>query len=479
MANTGPQALVDHLKHGISRITDGVNIVPMAGDERGVQFKEADHEPGKELAWIDRSQFVTPECGEKTAVGRALARLLENTSEAKRVYHTVEEDLYLAIFISLMKGKLISDEKFDIYMETLPTLSALQHLPIFWPESSLEELQSSALKDGISTRLMDWEDEYDMIKDALVESGEGQIDFVDLETWIWARTIVSSRGFDGDGAKCLVPFVDMLNHCGPKAGKCSWIIDQGGFTLSLPSAEFDDDPNNEIPDIRPGGKVEISYGSHSNAHFLMNYGFSNFNDLEQDQNDKACIPVFLPSGQDDLSVQEIWEADGIGNCFEESRDVTLNIGHRDATETLLSLCRVASCDDLELKRISDLFRTEGRLTSQTESGLIPELGATLCPHPFSALNEIRAMQVLQFSVLRQLQKYSSSLDDDEALLKQNVEDFLSNTLGKIPRKAQYYNIRNAIIARRGEKRYWKAVWHHGYDVFITPVRGHSPVPRGF
>jgi hypothetical protein len=92
------------------------------------------------------------------------------------------------------------------------------------------------------------------------------------------------------------------------------------------------------------------------------------------------------------------------------------------------------------------------LTSQTESGLIPELGATLCPHPFSALNEIRAMEVLQVSVLIQLQKYSSSLDDDEALLKQSVEDFLSTKLGNIPRKAQYYNIRNAIIARRGEKR---------------------------
>jgi hypothetical protein len=441
--------LVEHLTRdgSPSRLNKEMEVVSLTPRECGIQYHRPMNASGQdiELAWIDRKEFITPACGEATVVGQALkAYLLDSHTEL--VEPTTLRSMNLAIFLCVTRNQ--PGGIFDEYMQTLPSISALQHLPIFWSKASLRELQGSRVRDVVLERKHEWEEELAIVH-AAMKHQSGTFD-CDIGTWSWARSIITSRAFsDGLSSLCLVPYVDMLNHCGAagkpgllNAGvnKGEWLIEDGGFRLTLPR---DTTVTTEGEDPDTISKVEIAYGALSNAQCLVNYGFAILNDANQTPHDTCLVSLTLNRSASTFQQQQLWEQDGVNHTI--SRNVSLSIGNPGPVESLLSLCRVACCQQIgELQDMTAMFVERGAQTSQTDDGLVPQMAATLSRIPFSVANELKAMSMVQQLTLHQLSMYKTTLSQDDL--------WLQSRRGFWHRPADKNNIRNAVIVRRGEKR---------------------------
>jgi hypothetical protein len=432
------RSLVKHLKQGRSRIAKDVSVVALGHNECGIQLKKG-ASSAKEVVYVDRQEFLTSKRGLETTVGRTVQRYFARHEDIHETHGDFLPSIYIAIYLCLhQEGKLPRDQ-FSLYMETLPSPEALQHLPLFWSQDMLQELQCSVVKEAVDTRRREWEEEYTVVREALTEANLSEDEFpARLDLWYWARSICTSRGFTDQSADevCLVPYVDMMNHIGDDEDvndviKCSWKIDSSGYHLMLPEEEKNAPPDSST-------RLEISYGTHSNADLLINYGFSL---LDEDGHrlgyEKAMISLRLPESVNGAGAEALWEADGMGDSHDVSRNVTVFIGGIGPMQSVLSLCRVASTKEEDLSTMREAFLKRGETTPQTEDGLVPQMGATLCRSPFSINNEIRAMQMFQRSTRDGLQRYATTLAQDDLLLS---------------RSDISHQLRNALTLRRGEKQ---------------------------
>mmetsp|Transcript_27315 Transcript_27315/g.79182 ORF Transcript_27315/g.79182 Transcript_27315/m.79182 type:complete len:571 (+) Transcript_27315:2-1714(+) len=437
------ESLIETLKEGKSYFHPQVRVVSVDGDECGIQFQSSS--PPAELAnnedviFVDRAEFVTPQKGIETPLGQALQVYLSQPRNTIYAFTEKLPHMYLALFLAQYKQGLwqSTDRSATMdYLETLPSLSALQHLPLFWDQTMLEELQCSVLKSAVRSRREEWKQEFVVIHNAIKTMGlPNQFRSLTLETWYWARSIVSSRAFTDLGNNnlpCLCPYVDMMNHVtnsqlqdSDNVVKCTWDIDGTGYHLRLP--QLDDNHVYNSSSLR----LEISYGCHSNAHFLMNYGFCIQDDQEQSLEELATLPVILPDSNHEEETESLWEADGLGNCHQIARNVTLGIGDVGPMESVLSLCRVASAHARELSGMKENFVRQGQRT--LDADLIPQLGATVCRTPFSVDNEIRALQMLQIVTQAALGRYATTLDEDNAMLLDDHHN-LPQTMRRSPWK---------------------------------------------
>lgn len=313
--------LMTHLKGQMSRcrFADGLAIISReSSSEREVQFSGT-ASPGDELVFISIEEFITEVQGKETSVGKALESFLSKNPHVHALVAEAISSIYIAILLSLsrketrQRNREVLDflsSRYSSYFDTLPSHQDLSHIPVFWSNKVIQSLQNSHIKVGIQERLRRWKAEFNIICTA---AQTDNVDFVDFDTYIWARSIICSRAFDmpaESGGVCLVPFIDMLNHhvkssYNPSnivvleeklgsttlrpvpARKCDWHLDENGFFLTVPFPENDslrsslsnekwkwNGEGNPIP-------IEISYGSHSNAQLLMNYGFAVLEDSSQ------------------------------------------------------------------------------------------------------------------------------------------------------------------------------------------------------
>lgn len=432
------KALLKTLKKGRSTFDEHVKVVSVGRNECGIQL-EGPESTSTDVVYVDRDEFLTPAMGQATSVGQAVEKYFENHQEDTEMHKNLLPSIYMALYLCLCRYGDEVNNRFSSYVATLPSLKELRHLPVFWTNDALAELQGSTVLDGIETRKEFWIAEHQLVQNALDEAGlKAGYKYIDEETWFWARAIICSRAFTDEytDSPCLVPYVDMMNHMtenDQQTGhlKCSWDIDSTGYHLQLPK---DTPPHHTTSNNRLG----ISYGSCSNGAFLMNYGFSIFDDESQIQHENAVLSIKLPQAFSLAGATSIWEADGLGDCHEVSRNVRVSIGEAGPMESVLSMCRVASAqNEAELSKMQGNFRTEAMRTPDTADGLVPQLGATLCRSPFSESNEILALRMLERILLDSLRRYSTTLDRDNLLLTS---------------KRISSDHRNAILVRRGEKQ---------------------------
>jgi len=434
------QTLLKQLKEGKSHFAPGVRVVSVGTEECGIQYQAPTKKYNPSTVWedvifVDRSEFITPELGLETPVGQAFQYFLSQPENLRLVHPEKIPHMYLAIYLVMYKqGLLTEDQASDsaartTYLDTLPSKAALEHLPLFWNDSMLEELQCSVVKPAVDSRRKEWKQEYLLMQLAIHEMGiSDPFGAFSLETWYWARSIICSRAFTDSGNEdhpCLCPYVDMMNHrLQPANGvaeegvlQCSWSIDGEGYHLQLPTDTAYDpkDPKS------PPQLLEISYGSHSSAHFLMNYGFSIIEDdaTLQGEEEVATLSLILPDTCQSKEKETLWEADGLGDCHSVARNVTIGIGQPGPMESVLSLCRVASAKRRELLSMKRNFVKKDEHYASKKTGndkLVPQMGATLCRSPFSRANEIRALKMLQLYTKAALKRYSTTLEQDTNLL---------------------------------------------------------------
>jgi Rubisco LSMT substrate-binding len=417
------EALQHRLKEGKSLFQPGIQVVSVGGGECGIQLEDWKSQSlDEDVIFVDRSEFLTPEFGLGTPVGQALNYYLSQAGNAGSFHEQSLPRVYLAIYLALYKQGLLQAESMSAanihYLKTLPSQSGLCHMPVFWDDHMLEELQCSAMKHAVGSRQKEWQQEFWLVQKAMraVDLPRPFLG-ITLESWFWARSIITSRGFtDSNDQPCLCPYVDMMNHitnsqseASTKVLQCHWYIDEDGYHLRLP--ELDD---KDMESMTDSPKLEISYGSHSNAHFLMNYGFSLAGDEEEAST--VVLPVLLPNSVHDEATESLWEADGLGDCHAMPRIVMVGIGSAGPMESVLSLCRVASAKQQDLSQMKLDFVKRDEQSTHCEDGLVPQLGATLCRAPFSIQNEIRALTMLQDATQAALNKYSTTMDQDSVML---------------------------------------------------------------
>lgn len=439
------RTLLQHLKEGKSRFHPGITVVSVGGDECGIQLEQQregqqqsqQHKTEEDVViFVDRGEFITPQSGLETSVGQALQWHLSQTGNSVHAFTDKLPHIYLAIYLTLYKECLLELEPDSSvvtadYLKTLP--SSLEHLPVFWQDTMLEELQCSVLQQGVKSRRDEWKQEFVLVQTALQEVGLTRLGgALSLDTWYWARAIITSRAFVDSGNNdqpCLCPYVDMMNHvttlrsqANEEVVQCIWDIDSKGYYLRIPqngNSEGGQSTTTSTMTTTKAPRLEISYGKHSNAQFLMNYGFSVLDDDSQEhtREDIATLPVILPKSVDQWETESLWEADGLGDCHSIARNVTVGIGNAGPMESVLSLCRVASAQQRELSCMKDNFMEQDQRTDQCEDGLVPQLGATLCRTPFSVANEIRALHMLQEATQTALGRYSTTIEQDSDMLR--------------------------------------------------------------
>jgi hypothetical protein len=431
------QTLLQHLKHGNSHFHPGIKVVSVGGDECGIQLqklKQRRQVEEEDVIFVDRGEFITPQCGLHTSVGQALQWHLSQKGNSIHAHTEKLPHMYLAIYVTLYKQGLLELEPSSVVADYLITLpSSLEHLPIFWQDNMLKELQCCSLQQGVKSRREEWRSEFVLVQTALQEVGLTRLmDALSLHTWYWARSIITSRAFvdsGNDDQPCLCPYVDMMNHVtslqsqeNEEVVQCTWDIDSKGYHLRIPQVDTSSETDQtRIPNHAP--RLEISYGKHSNAQFLMNYGFSVADDVQKGEHtgeDIVMLPLMLPNAVHEVEMESLWEADGLGDCHSIARNVTVGIGESGPMESVLSLCRVASAQQRELSSMKANFKQRDQRTDQCEDGLVPQMGATLCRSPFSVTNEIRALQMLQDASMSALQRYSTTLEQDSDMLQAGI-----------------------------------------------------------
>ena len=314
LLKSSADCLMKHLKSELSncRFADGVEIVACPdSSEREVLFSGI-AAPGDELAFISIEEIVTDVQGKETSVGKAMQSYLSNNPDEFASVSKVLSSIYISIFLSLFdkEKKEMREEDLDplklrhlFYFNSLPSRKELSHIPVFWSSEEIGSLQNSELRTGIQERLRRWKFEYNIIYSA---AQAYNLDFVDFDTYVWARSIICSRAFDlpvESGGVCLIPFIDMLNHhvetsispfeMGVRneesdlmiktlvpARKCDWHLFEVGCFLNASFPKSDKEETALSADEKQWNgegcpiPIEISYGTHSNEKFLINYGFS-------------------------------------------------------------------------------------------------------------------------------------------------------------------------------------------------------------
>jgi hypothetical protein len=421
---------------------------------------------------IPRQCLITVEMGQATPIGQAI---LQSDLDLDAPKH-----IFLMIFLLWDRKVNGANSFFHPYYEILPP--TLSNMPIFWSEDELEALQGSYLLQQIADRNAAIQEDYHAIC---------QIAPLDqictLDEFKWARMCVCSRNFglqvDGHRTSALVPHADMLNHYRPRETKWTFDEDRQAFTIT------------SLQHIPAGAQVYDSYGQKCNHRFLLNYGFAVEDNRELDGFCPNEVPVELYVDPDDELFQEkldYWTrgemsaapgASGGSGIHWASQSRTANgtisqapvasptpvvkrvrvcVSNNENTRLLFSLLRVLACNHEELNMIaSDVgrlgmsFAADMNVSSQSASlpqilaasGAYPYHSARSCRdirHPISLRNERAAMHLLLEVVQRHLNRYPTTLEQDETDLL-NVNQF--------PR---FSNLRHAKIQVRGEK----VVLHH-------------------
>eukprot|EP00475_Leptophrys_vorax_P032893 TRINITY_DN5128_c0_g1_i1.p1 TRINITY_DN5128_c0_g1~~TRINITY_DN5128_c0_g1_i1.p1 ORF type:complete len:614 (-),score=186.52 TRINITY_DN5128_c0_g1_i1:64-1905(-) len=302
---------------------------------------------------------------------------------------------YLACY--LLQERHRGHSWWDPYLRCLPQKYA--NMPINFTDYEKEFLKGSFSLDKMAARVESLQNEYNNICDFVPEFK----DIATYEQFVWARHVVITRIFgmviqDDIKTNGLVPMADMLNHKRPRETK--WTFDKAvnGFTIT------------SLKQLHQGDEVFDSYGRKCNHRFFVNYGFS-----LDDNEDNEVVLKYLLSPEDPLFAIK---AKYIGVENREFQ-IPANTEH-EKTKEMFSFLRIYSTQEQDVKAFSQIkdFKLDNI-------------------NPVSVNNEICMLREVQDAALRCLGGFDTTLEEDERILKEEKLTF---------------NIRNAILMRRGEKQ---------------------------
>jgi histone-lysine N-methyltransferase SETD3 len=202
--------------------------------------------------------LITVEMGKATDIGKKIIRANIDLDAPKHIF----------LMLFMLIDRKNPNSFFKPYYDILPP--TLSNMPIFWTEKELQALKGSHVLNQIEERKMAIDNDYMAICQVAPE-------FVHICTshdFAWARMAVCSRNFgmvvNGLRTAALVPYADMLNHYRPRESKWQFEDSCQAFTII------------SLAHMSVGAQVYDSYGLKCNHRFLLNYGFSVEDNIEED-----------------------------------------------------------------------------------------------------------------------------------------------------------------------------------------------------
>ncbi|KAG1710816.1 hypothetical protein DVH05_013541 [Phytophthora capsici] len=299
-------------------------------------------------------------------------------------YPQIPDDEVLALHLMHERSKG-ADSFFAPFIASLPTTF---DLPVFWSELELNELQGTNVL--LLTRLMKQhlQRDFDNIHQAVVDDFPeifASLPTITLEDYTWAMSVIWSRAFGVTRGekylRVLCPAMDMFNHDvslrNPLDDFVSFDEEKQMLTHHVPNA------------VTAGSPLHISYGQYSNAKLLYSYGFV------AKANHRRAVDFWMKIPPNDPYLklkQTVIDSNELTN--NQTYDFCGTLFKDDVDERLLATLRVILMTEQEIRLYKKAFEKE----------------------MLSTRNELAVYENLQNSCRRKLANYSTTLEEDEAIL---------------------------------------------------------------
>jgi hypothetical protein len=190
----------------------------------------------------------------------------------------------LSIILTLIIEKLRGEESFFFpYIQVLP-----EYVPslIYFNDSELLELQQADLVTSAKSYQKTLRRNYnDMIKTASSILSEDLLYQINYDLFLWASSIVDSRGLRFRGKLNLVPLADMMNYSPHPQARSN---DAGEFFLKYHNISKDEVTIYSDRTHLPGQQIFEDYGDNFDTIYATHHGFV------PDVNPFRCVKVVSP-----------------------------------------------------------------------------------------------------------------------------------------------------------------------------------------
>lgn len=385
---------------------------------------------------IPRKCIITTILAQKSAICK---ELLQN----KKVDDVFSNHTWIALY--LIQERNNPESFWKPYLDILPT--HFMSFPHYFDSSTLSTLSNSFVIDMITARKSNLEKEYNLLYNYIPSFQ----DTITLEMYIWARIVVITRVFHIQLGKTistqgLVPMADMLNHT--LEPTTHWKFEPEKDSFIIMSTSFQ----------KKGIEVYDTYGPKCNSRYLVNYGFTQENNIhtqavlflhpENILSEYNCSyreqKMKLLQGNhtniDDsytnysyLIHNRLEKKVSVDKCFRFQFVRTLiprkvSIQDEKCTSThstycLLGFLRYLLCSEKEFAYIVET------INKSKQTNLLKIL---LCIQPLSIETEYKVLQVLSDYCKKELLQYPTTLEEDKEkhkdLQKYTKEWNISNIL---------------------------------------------------
>lgn len=364
-----------------------VHIATPEGGERGV-LALGDFAPEETILRIPRCRVLTPEEVRASELGRFI------DADAR----IDEQRAWMSAFL-LLERERGEGSFWKPFVDVLP--KSFPTHPFYFEDHELALLEGSFLWGMVEFQRKLLADRYQHLCERLPG-----FDRFSFQEFSWAHFAVVSRTFNmsrGEPqAPCLVPLADMINDGRPWDSQWSWLENEQFFQMKCVSR------------VPQGQELRTTYGNRCNLSLLVQYGFVH----EDNAHDEVLLLFGIPDG-DPFSAEK-QRFLGLTSRFEHRSFKLLLTPDVQVMAELFSYLRIIHAEAEELATLSEapdpLTRARTPLSERNEAKLLPALVAAC---------EAR------------LDRYPTSLEEDERILR---EETLS------------LNARNCVLLRRGEKR---------------------------
>ncbi|XP_078177653.1 SET domain-containing protein isoform X2 [Carex rostrata] len=166
----------------------------------------------------------------------------------------------IATVALLAEQKLGQKSDWAPYINCLPCLSEM-HNSIFWSKEELEMIRPSYLYTETIECKKRLEKDFLTLKPAM-ENFRDMFGNVQLEDFLHAHALVSSRAWETNNGVAMIPFADFLNHDSSSRSLLE-------INVKQQRDEVVADRNYDV-----GDEVFIRYGKYSNSILLLSFGFT-------------------------------------------------------------------------------------------------------------------------------------------------------------------------------------------------------------
>ena len=345
-----------------------------------------------------------------------LEKVLE-TNYGKQIGKIMYKDLNSPKHCLLSSFLLFEEKnpKWQFYFETFP--KNFGNFPIFYTNKELEYLKGSPFLNQVLDKKIDIGIDYNKLCEKIPNFSN-----FSLEKFCAARVLVSSRVF-GISIKniktdVLVPLADLLNHKRPR--ETQWYYDDHLDAFIIQSLE----------DIEAEKEIFDSYGRKTNARFLLNYGFC----LENNEVSEYSMSVNFDVNYPMFQIKKGFFKNG----FEYVKNFVLNINIQESQILeLLSFLRFMLFDG-DINILYDAifsFKTDNIYKIFCKNLNLNFYYVT----PISKKLEIEVLIHFKNLCKQALEKYSTTIEEDQIRYKKNEEN------------EKNFNLRNCLLLLMNEK----------------------------